>query len=101
MKRGKDNIVGVGFINYGELHDNYQHSQDYKFRRTVDLFQRETFSKRWFPTLTLEQSRVQNKNLEMLRSFSGNETSESGLTKLLENLSVVNRMKGFGKCWQT
>ena len=45
MKRGKDNIVGVGFINYGELHDNYQHSQDYKFRRTVDLFQRETYSK--------------------------------------------------------
>ena len=26
MKRGEDNIVGGIFINYGELHDNYQHS---------------------------------------------------------------------------
>ena len=37
MKRGKDNIVGGIFINYGELHDNY----NIQFRRTVDLFQRE------------------------------------------------------------
>ena len=42
MKRDKDNIVVGNFINYGELHDTYQHSLDYKFRRTVDLFQRET-----------------------------------------------------------
>ena len=26
MKRGKGNIVGRVFINYGEFHDNYQHS---------------------------------------------------------------------------
>ena len=27
MKRGKGNIVGGIFINYGELYDNYQHSK--------------------------------------------------------------------------
>ena len=26
MKRGNGNMVGGTFINYGELHDNYQHS---------------------------------------------------------------------------
>ena len=46
MKRGKGNIVGGVFINYRELHENYQHSEDYKLRRTVDLFQRETNRRR-------------------------------------------------------
>ena len=46
MKRAKCNIVGCIFINYGELHDNYKHSSDYKFERTVDLFQRETYRRR-------------------------------------------------------
>ena len=77
IKRGKEYIVWGIFINYRELHDNYQHSSDYKFRRTVDLFQRETYRRRWFPTFTLEWSRVRNKDLKMVRSFSGNETSES------------------------
>ena len=46
MKRGKGNIVGGIFINYGKLHDNYQYSQDYKFRGAVDLFQQEIFRRR-------------------------------------------------------
>ena len=38
MKRGKGNIVGGIFINHGQLHDNCQHSEDYKLRRKVVLF---------------------------------------------------------------
>ena len=39
MKRGKGNIVGGILKNIGELHDNYQHFWNYKFRRQVELFQ--------------------------------------------------------------
>ena len=28
IKRGKGNIIGGIFINYGELHDDYQHAFD-------------------------------------------------------------------------
>ena len=28
------------FINYREVHDNFQLSEDYEFRETVDIFQR-------------------------------------------------------------
>ena len=49
----------------------------YMFIRTVELFQRETCKKRWFPTFTLEQGRLRNKNLKIARCFSGGETSES------------------------
>ena len=54
MKRGKSNIVKGIFINYGELYDDYQHSSDYKFRRTVEIYQREIYRIRRFPTFTLE-----------------------------------------------
>ena len=44
MKGGKgNNIFGGIFINYGELHDSYHHSEGHKFRRTVDLFLQETY----------------------------------------------------------
>ena len=44
MKGGKgNNIFGGIFINYGELHDSYLHSEGHKFRRTVDLFLQETY----------------------------------------------------------
>ena len=66
MKRGKGNILGGIFINYRKLHDNYQHSSDYKFRRTVDLFQQETYRRQRFLTFTLQQVRVQNKDLKMV-----------------------------------
>ena len=54
MKRGKGNIVKGIFINYGELYDDYQHSSDYKFRRTVEIYRREIYRIRRFPTFTLE-----------------------------------------------
>ena len=66
MKRGKGNILGGIFINYRKLHDNYQHSSDYKFRRTVDLFQQEKYRRQRFLTFTLQQVRVQNKDLKMV-----------------------------------
>ena len=87
MKRGEGNICWRIFINYGELHDNYQHFQDCKrpvsknsfreqLQRTVDLFQRETRRRQWFYTFTLEQVRVWNKDLKTVICFSGSETSE-------------------------
>ena len=45
--------------------------------QSIDLFQLETYRKRWFPTFTLEQGRVRNKDLKMVCCFSESETSES------------------------
>ena len=86
-KGAKTIFDGSIFINYGELHDNYQHFQDCKrpvsknsfrkqLQRTVDLFQRETRRRQWFYTFTLEQARVWNKDLKTVICFSGSETSE-------------------------
>ena len=36
MKIDEGNICGCIFINYGELHNNYQHSEDNKCKITVD-----------------------------------------------------------------
>ena len=66
-----------------------------KNRRIVDLFQRETYKKGWFPTFTLEQDRVRNKDLKIVRCFFRSETSESlklkgvSCVQLLENLTAV------------
>ena len=67
MKRGDGNILVGIFINYGEFHENYQHSLDYKFRRTVDLCQWE----RWSHTFMLEQSRVLKRTWKWFTVFLG------------------------------
>ena len=74
--RGEGKIFGGIFINHGVLHDNYQHSLDHRFRRTVDLFQRKTCRRRWLPTFTLEQDWVRNKDLKMVHCLFGSETSD-------------------------
>ena len=75
FRRIADLLLGVYFL-LRRVNNNCQHSKDYKFRRTVDLFQREIYRKPWFPTFTLEQGRVQIKDLKISLCFSGSKTSD-------------------------
>ena len=74
MKRGKDNIVGSIFINYGELHDYYEHS--------MNLDEQQTYfnekHKEGDDFLRLPQNKAGgDNNMKIVCSFSGSETSET------------------------